>query len=271
MCRLVAYAGPPIAVDRPLFAGSHSLFRQSWAPRELLTGSVNVDGFGVVWYPSDGSGPLRLARTEPAWYDPEVQPLLATQEARVAVAALRNATPGLPVEPSGLLPRLLDGWSFTLNGWVPDFRKEHMRALRDPLPDALYARLTGVSDSETLFLRIVAALREGAEPGAALAGAVEAVAERLGPRTSAPLTMVLSRADGHWVVHTNAGEGPCNSLYLARGSEALGRGAVVASEPLDQGSGWERVPPRSALHVPVEGEITRSALRDRDPGPGSGG
>jgi glutamine amidotransferase len=261
MCRLVAYAGPPLAVDRTLFAGSHSLLRQSWAPRELLSGSVNVDGFGVAWYPPGRAHPLRFARTEPAWYDPEVEPLLAAQEASVAVAALRNATPGLPVERSGLLPMTLEGWAFTLNGFVPDFRSLHMRALRRPLPDELYARLTGVSDAETLFLRVVAEMRAGREPEDALARVVQAVADRIPPRISAPLTLVLSGADGHRILHTNAGDGPCNSLYLARAPEAIGTGVVLASEPLDQGSGWDPVAPHSAVTIAADGDITRS-----DPG-----
>lgn len=266
MCRLVAYAGPPISAARPLFAGSHSLLRQSWAPRELLSGSVNADGFGVVWFPDTGN-PLRLARTEPAWYDPEIEPLLDAQRAGVCVAALRNATPGLPVERSGLLPMVRGAWAFSLNGWVDDFRGAHMRALREPLPDALYARLEGVSDAETLFLRVLAELETEAPPLVALERVAEAVSERLPPRVSSPLTMILSGAGGHSVVHTNAGEGPCNSLYLGRDTEALGAGTVLASEPLDAGAGWERVAPDSALRITASGQVERSDRRRRDRGP----
>lgn len=267
MCRLVAYAGPPVAVDRPLHAGSHSLLRQSWAPRELLSGSVNADGFGVIWYPGEAKAPLRLARTEPAWYDPEVKPLLAAQTSAVCVAALRNATPGLPVQRSGLLPLVVDRWAFTLNGYVPEFRERHMRALRAPLPDALYSRLQGVSDAETLFLRVVAEVDAGSSAEEALVTVARSVEERLPARTPAPLTMVLTHPDGHVVLHTNAGSGPCNSLYLGRGTDALGPGTALASEPLDAGAEWTAMPPDTLLSVGPDGGVTRSRRPDRARGP----
>ncbi|NIP81163.1 MAG: class II glutamine amidotransferase, partial [Gemmatimonadetes bacterium] len=62
-------------------------------------------------------------------------------------AALSNGTPGIPVDRSGLLPLVFERWSFALNGFVPDFRRSHMRALRAGLPDELYADLRGSSDS----------------------------------------------------------------------------------------------------------------------------
>ena len=50
MCRLLAYAGAPLPADVPVFSGDHSLVRQSYAPREMLSGQVNADGHGVAWY-----------------------------------------------------------------------------------------------------------------------------------------------------------------------------------------------------------------------------
>lgn len=254
MCRLVAYAGAPTSVAPLVFGGSHSLYRQSWAPRELRSGSVNVDGYGVAWWNGpDEDSPGLLRRAEPIWYDPDLEPLLTRQTGVVVQATLRNATPGLPIDRTGVLPLVSDGWGFSLNGWVPSFRERHMRALRTQLSDRLYARLRGVSDAETLFLVTLQALLDGADPLVALRQAVELVRRRLSEAEAAPLTLVLSRGSGVHLLHTSVGDSPCNSLYVGRESPLAPHGVVVASEPLDD-SPWEPVPPHSALHLtPDEG------------------
>lgn len=258
MCRLVAYAGAPTSVETMVFHGSHSLFRQSWAARELLTGSVNVDGYGVAWWPEEGSGPLRVARAEPIWYDAELRPLLASLRGGVIQATLRNATPGLPVDRSGLLPFVREGWSFSLNGWIPEFRKRHMRALRAPLSEARYGALTGVSDAETLFLRTLDAMDRGRRPLDALREVVDAVEARLDDGEVAPVTVVLSSAEGVHTLHRTVGGGPCNSLYLAVAPPWAPDGSVLASEPLDDVSDWRPVAPGSAVTQRADGTVERS-------------
>ncbi len=257
MCRLVAYAGLPTSVGALVFGGEHSLERQSWAPRELLSGSVNADGFGVAWWagPAGPTQPQRIRRAEPIWYDPETRALLEAQRGHVVQATLRNATPGLPVDRSGVLPLVLDGWAFSLNGWIPDFRAGHMRALRATLTDARYAALTGVSDAETLFLLVLDELDAGHAPRAALQSVVERVEGRLEPGASAPLTLVLSSDSGVETLHTSLGGSPCNSLYVAEGAALAPQGAVLASEPLDPSGRWEAVPPFSRVTQTVEGRV----------------
>ncbi|MEV4728171.1 ergothioneine biosynthesis protein EgtC, partial [Micromonospora humida] len=77
MCRHLAYLGPPVTLRSLLYDPPHSLVRQSWAPRDMRGGgTVNVDGFGVGWYPGtgrpggdDGRGgaPVRYRRAGPIW------------------------------------------------------------------------------------------------------------------------------------------------------------------------------------------------------------
>jgi len=246
MCRLVAFNGPPAPLARLVFGGTHSLARQSWEPRELLSGSVNADGYGVAWWPTGSERPVRIARAEPIWYDPDLPSLLSTLAAESVLAVLRNTTPGLPVDRSGLLPLVRDRWSFALNGYVPAFRARHMRRLREELPDGFYARLEGVSDAETLFHLALAALASGTDPVDALADVRDRVAARLGPRETAPLTMVLSDGGGFTVLHTTV-NGSVNSLYLRDGADLVGGGVLLASEPLDDADRWERVPDHSVV------------------------
>lgn len=257
MCRLTAYLGAPLPVARLVFGGKHCLYRQSWAPRELLSGSVNADGWGTAWW-REGRA-LRLARTEPVWRDPTLEPVLESVEATCAVAALRNTTPGLPSELAAVPPLVHGRWAFVLNGFVPSFRTGHMRALRERLPDDLYAELKGASDTETLFYLGVAALRDGASPAEALEDLVTTVLDRVarGPETAeCHLTMLL--ADGEVVAACRASNvEETNTLYLAEGGPLAPAGVLLASETLDDDATWRRVPPQSVVTVGPDGPRVR--------------
>lgn len=256
MCRLLSYVGKPTAVGPLVFGGGHSLYEQSWKPRELLSGSVNADGYGVVWY-SDGR-PGRIAEARPIWYDDGLERTLSLIESSCVVAALRNSTPGLPVDRAGLLPMVHDRWSFVLNGFVPDFRALHMRALRADLPDDLYAALRGSSDSETLFLLAVAALRAGATLEEALVQVVERVSARVGKR-EAQLNMVLSDGESVAAVRSSTVL-VSNSLYLARRPAFAPHGTVIASEAVDAGGAWTVVDGHSWTRIDAHGEVTSESI-----------
>jgi glutamine amidotransferase len=234
-----------------VFGGDHSLYRQSWEPRELLSGSVNADGYGVVWY-ADGR-PRRIAEPRPIWHDDALEHTLGGVEASCVVAALRNGTPGLPVDRAGLLPLTCGRWTFVLNGFVPGFRERHMRAMRASLPDHLYAQLRGASDSETLFLLAIAALENGARPMEALCAAAGAVSSRVGSE-EAQLAMLLADGSSVSVVLTST-VARANSLYVGRGTSQGPAGTVLASEALDDASGWEAVPPHSSVTLSSDGDV----------------
>lgn len=249
---MVAYVGREELPLQPLvFGGSHPLAEQAWAPRELLQGTVNVDGWGVVWY--HGGRPVRLARPEPVWHDTDLPDVLASLRARTAVAALRNATPGLPVDAASVLPLRLDRWAFVLNGFVPDFRSRWMRTLRAALPERLYRRLRTMSDAETLFLLAVSRLEAGAGPGEALGWTVEHVLELVGPDgPETHLTALLT--DGETVAVTrSSNRGEVNSLYWIRSGSLAPHGTLLASEALDHEEGWTPVPERRVAEFGPDG------------------
>ncbi len=257
MCRLVAYRGTPAPLADLVFGGSHSLYRQSWAPRELLSGSVNADGYGVCWYTPGGVA--RIAEPRPIWHDPDLESTLATVESGAALAALRNSTPGIPVDRSGLLPLAHGPYTFALNGFVPDFRRSHMRALRAPLPDEWYAKLTGASDSETLFLLALAALARGRSLLEALVEVVNSVRARVGTE-EAQLNMIVS--DGHRLVAVRTSTvDATNSLYVADRPAFAPGGVVLASEPTHTDAAtWTAVPAHSAVVVEPDGSTTTGPL-----------
>ena len=51
MCRLAAYLGPEIPLRSFLLDFPHSLYQQSWDPKELTEARLNADGYGVAWRP----------------------------------------------------------------------------------------------------------------------------------------------------------------------------------------------------------------------------
>ena len=257
MCRLVAYLGAPLTPAHLVFDGSHSLYEQSWAPQELLSGTINADGYGVVWY-AEGR-PARLAELRPIWYDADLRSTLSSLSSGCVLAGLRNSTAGIPLDRSGLPPLVFEKWSFMLNGFVPDFRMQHMRALRAELPDDLYAELQGSSDSETLFLLAVAAVRGGATLPEALQHAAKAVYDRVGRETEAQMNMVLS--DGETIAAVRSGTVlETNSLYFAKRPPFAPDGIVLASERLDPGAAWEAVDGHSWLEIGPDLDVRGEGL-----------
>lgn len=256
MCRLLAYVGEPARAAPLVFGGSHSLYEQSWKPRELLSGSVNADGYGIVWY-ADGR-PARIAETRPIWHDAELERTLSAIGSSCVFAALRNRTPGIQVDRSGLLPLVFDRWSFALNGFVPDFHASHMRALRGALPDELYAALRGSSDSETLFLLTMAELLEGATMVEALTSTVRRVAARVAEH-EAQLNMVLADGSGLAAVRTGTVL-MTNSLYVAQHPPFAPGGVVLASEAPETGAVWSAVDGHSWIEIDADGSVRSEVL-----------
>ncbi|NIP58465.1 MAG: hypothetical protein GWM92_08795 [Gemmatimonadetes bacterium] len=257
MCRFVAYAGPERSARALVFGGTHPLVEQSWAPRELLYGSVNADGYGVGWY--DDGRPVRIARPEPVWYDPELERLLETVRGSLVVASLRNATPGIPLGPEAIAPLVREGHLFVFNGYIQEFGPRYLRRFLDTVPDDLFGTLRSVSDTETLFLMALAHVRRGADPGEALEAVVREVREAVGDELEAQLNLLLADERGVAVTRASSVE-ETNSLYLARDPSLARGGIVVASEALDEEPVWTPVEPQSLVMAHVDGTVRTKDL-----------
>jgi predicted glutamine amidotransferase len=165
----------------------------------------------------------------------------------------------MPLDRSGVPPLIFEKWSFMLNGFVPHFRSRHMRELRAELPDDLYGELRGSSDSETLFLQAVAAVREGATLPEALERVAKAVHHRIGRDTEAQLNMVFS--DGERIAAVRSGTLlVTNSLYFASRPPFAPDGVVLASERLDGGAVWEPVDGHSWIEIGPDVEVRGEGL-----------
>ena len=266
MCRIAAYLGrEQVPLSSLVLEPEHSLLIQSYAPKEMMSGVVNADGFGAGWYAPEIDGDPAVYRSNaPLWADRSFGSIAPKVRSATFLSAVRSATPGLPAEESGVPPFASGPYLFAHNGAIKNFRSTAMRPLRDSLSDASYSGLLGVTDSETIFAFLLDRLYEAkARPGDADSLA-EATAEtvQLVSTLCAELEVYASLnvgvTDGEAAVFARySTEGPGNSLYCVEGGEIFPNAVVVASERLDEDAGWRQVPDRHLLVASSGGAATR--------------
>ena len=248
MCRHLAYLGPPITLEQLVLTPEHSLLRQASQPRYQSRGTVNADGFGVGWYDLERRRePARYRTARPIWTDHSFASFAGLISSTAALASVRSATPGFPVEESGTAPFADGAWLFAHNGIVPGFQTGVGRELRQDISDDRSMAILGASDSELLSAMTFDRIDGGAEPGEALADVIKAV-EAI---TTARLNMVVT--DGERIAATAWR----NSLFVLD-NRLLDGAVIVASEPYDDDPAWEAVADRSLVEVDAESTRTRS-------------
>jgi glutamine amidotransferase len=245
MCRHLAYLGPPVTLAALLYDPPHSLARQSYAPRHQRYGTVNADGYGVAWYdPSVRPEPARYRRAGPIWADRSLPSLAGVVRSGAIMAAVRSATPPVPVEESGSAPFSAGPWLFSLNGVVAG----DLVTLRRSISDQRQHGIEGASDAELVFALLLDRLDQGRAPAAAVVEVVSSLPGRLN----------LLLTDGRTIWATAWGDSL--TWRLAPG----GAGVVVASEALDDQPGWVPVADRSLLTATSSG-CRVEAIPDRTP------
>lgn len=243
MCRFAAYLGPPRPLSALLYDPPRSLQVQAYAPAEMLSGHVNVDGTGVAWWSAESTdGPLRYVTAATPWADPNLPTLAPRLTGRVQLAAVRSTTPGLSHGTPGVAPFVHDGVAFAHNGWLGEYRAGVGRSLLAGLSDEIHGAVDPVTDSAVLFAVLLEHRRRGADLLAATRRTVTTASAAVAA-AGAAATLNLLVSDGARVIAARAShETECNSLYTLRDAGAWPAGAVVASEPLDPALAWEPVP-----------------------------
>lgn len=247
MCRLVAYLGEEISLGALVEAPSHSLLRQSWQARELTHATVNADGWGAALYVPGDPAPCRYVHTLPIWADVNRPHLGRALRSGCILAAVRSATDSATVAPANTQPFVDGSLAFVHNGFAEPFATTIRGRILAALSPNRLAALAGPTDSEHLFAWILQTLDErgAAGPGdwlaaaAQVTGQIGAWAVEEGGR--AIFSLVLT--DGRSMValrRAHGAEPP--SLYLLQAGGAIGRGTVIASEPLDDDPGWTPIP-----------------------------
>jgi gamma-glutamyl hercynylcysteine S-oxide hydrolase len=266
MCRFAAYLGKEqIPLSSLVLEPDHSLLVQSYAPKEMMSGVVNADGFGAGWYaPEVDHEPAVYRSNSPIWADRSFGSIAPKVRSATVFAAVRSATLGLPVEESGVPPFASGPYLFAHNGAIQNFREAAMRLLRGSLSDASYSKLLGMTDSETIFALLLDRLRDaGICPGdsGALAEATAETVRRVSDvctKLGVYAALSVGVTDGKAMAFARySTQGPGNSLYFVEDGKAFSDAVVVASERLDGNAGWQPVPDWHLLVAGSEGVATR--------------
>jgi len=261
VCRQLAYVGPPVTLAALLLDPPHGLEHQSYAPADMRGDvAVNADGFGAGWYPPAavrqlaGTGaadaapgaashgdpganpeaapvqPARYRSDRPIWADTGFAALAAVTTGTAVLAAVRSATPGMPVTTAAAAPFAEGPWLFSHNGAVRGW-PDAVAGLASALPVRDLLTLDAPTDAALLWALVRHRLRRGEDPAAVLAGTVLAV-EAAAPGSR--LNLLLTDGTTIWA-----------TTWTHALSVRVGEGAVtVASEPSDAGPGWVAVPDR---------------------------
>ncbi|MFZ6005364.1 MAG: ergothioneine biosynthesis protein EgtC [Actinomycetota bacterium] len=244
MCRHLAYLGPARSISSLLYEPSRSLETQSWKPLHQREGAMNADGWGVGWWDLDiRDEPARYRTAAPMWTDTSFRSVADVVAASAIVAAVRSATPPSPIVDTGNAPFSSGPWLFSLNGFVRGFRGEVGEELRRAVSHERAVGIEGSTDTEVLFALVLDELDGGSTPAAALS----AVTARVLARTEGKLNLLL--ADGHGAVASTCG----NSLFTLTDAGLAAGGVLIASEPLDDHSGWQAVPDCSIVEATING------------------
>ncbi len=241
MCRWIAYRGLEIPLEHYVTEPKHSLISQSLNALEA-TASVNGDGFGLGWY-GEYEEPGLYHEVRPAWSDENLRNVCRHIRSRLFFAHARAAT-ATPVARANCHPFSYGRWMFMHNGFIGNWPR-YRRAVEDLIPDGLYPRRGGTTDSEAMFLAIL-----GAGAGEDPVGATKHVMLKL-------KTMVDEGADDDQLRFTAAlmdGQAiyafrysvkdSANTLYYRSSRD----GTVIASEPLDTDRDpWIPVPENHVL------------------------
>lgn len=273
MCRFLCYKGPPLLAADLLYQPANSLIRQSFHAKERVE-PLNGDGFGLGWYtPEIDSTPCVFASLTPAWSNQNLRRLSAHVRSTCFFAHVRAASPGMRVCEANCHPFQYGRFLWMHNGGIRDFVRIKRR-LRASLPDHLYNRIEGTTDSEhafAVFLHLLGdtdGLSDAREMGQALVKTIEQL-ERWTAETglSGPSYYNFAVTDGSSVAAVRYVSDPTvepQSLYYSTGGKygcengvckfsdcsKSEKTIIIASERLtSEVNDWFRVAPNHILTV----------------------
>jgi len=264
MCRWLAYSGEPLRTTELVLNAKHSIVAQS-LDSPLGAETVNGDGFGFGWYPTEPSVPNvpgLFHSIEPAWNDQNLREITQAVESPLFFTHVRAAA-GPPIQQTNCHPFRYQNWLFMHNGVIADFAavKRDLTFAVDP---SLYPHILGTTDSEVLFhLALTYGLQD--DPIAAMGKAIQFV-ESVGHEhgVAFPMQGTIAVSDGATVwAFRYSSQGRTRTLFHSADIDTLrvmypdverlqifGRHAhVVVSEPLNDLPGAFLEVPESTVVV----------------------
>ena len=245
MCRWIAYQGEPVFLEEFVTQPCQSLVAQSRRCREAKT-EVNADGFGLGWY-GDRIKPGVFRDIRPAWSDENLLSLAHQIQSRLFFAHVRAST-GTATTRANCHPFTYGPWLFMHNGQVGGYDRIRRR-IDMAIPDELFSHRAGTTDSEAIFLLMLAHGLEHDPPVAIQKTLALIETEMARGKIVEPLRFTSAFTDGHTLYAVRyASDGQPPTLYTRVCEKVMG--TLVVSEPLDDGkNGWTAVPPQSLVTV----------------------
>ncbi|MEA5565178.1 MULTISPECIES: ergothioneine biosynthesis protein EgtC [unclassified Anabaena] len=257
MCRLLAYLGSPISLDHLLYKPEHSLIVQSYQPREMTSGLLNADGFGVGWYHSQkNTDPFIYKNTLPIWNDINLPSLSRYVESKCVLAYVRSATPGQALDFANCQPFNHQQTLFIHNGRIEKFRQTLHRKIRSTLIPNFYEQINGNTDSEHIFALLLSQiqLNKHRPPEYALRTTLLALGE-MAKRYQVEASANTVFSDGKRLIASRfSTSAPAPSLYWLRDDLTFPNSVIIASEPLFAGN-WTGCPENSIITVGEDCDI----------------
>ena len=238
MCRLVAYCGPSVSLEKLILHPYHNLYKQSWQPKETSYALLNADGFGFGWYDACGTA-CHYRNPMPIWSDINLKTLSRALHAKIWFAMVRSATEENDAYPHNLQPFIYKQYMFMHNGFIRDFKHGALQKILKVLPDSIVASIHGLSDSAYLFGLVCYFLeQERGQLKAALQKTLQWCQTQLSSHHTM-LNMILS--DGKSIVALRAAiHEQAPTLYMMQKThvDLPKQAQVLASEPFAENEQW---------------------------------
>jgi predicted glutamine amidotransferase len=263
MCRWLAYLGEPVFLEDFISKPCQSLIAQSRHSREAKS-EVNADGFGVGWY-GERERPGLFRDVRPAWSDENLLSIAHQIRSPLFLAHVRAAT-GTATIRTNCHPFAAGRYLFMHNGQVGGWQRVR-RAVENATPDSTYANRSGTTDSEAIFLLLLAlgmgsdtkgsgakgSDAKGSNAKRAFAAVVDLIEREMAAcDVNDPFRLTAAMSDGETLYAIRyASDARPPTLYLNTQGNPNGlRGALLVSEPIDDaGIGWDAVPPQSFVRI----------------------
>ena len=257
MCRLVIYKGALVPISRLVIDPPHSLYRQSYDAKEMLSGRLNADGFGIGWYnQTPGTSPAVYTNIQPIWNDPNVPRIMNRISSELFFAHVRGASDGMPVTLTNTHPFYYRNFLFMHNGAVDEFRSRVFPEITSSIHPSLWDFIKGNTDSEHVFALWLSFVNAVNTVSFTLEEQIQALRktisllEAIALKNKIDMVLNIGISDGINVIATRHHFGSRKAtLYYLTNSAELPNASIIASEKLNDDPRWNVVPERSIVTI----------------------
>ena len=264
MCRLLAYLGDSIQLDRILIKPEHSLIKQSYQPQEMTAGLLNADGFGIGWYDTKPyNPPYSYKNVLPIWNDSNLPNLARYIESKCYLGYVRSATSSLSVDTINCQPFSHRNLLFVHNGYIDEFRETLFRPIKESLNDVAYKNVFGTTDSEHIFALIVNEIENNRDFSLTKALHQTIIKlNKLAKPDNIGFSANVALSNGKELTacrYSNRGGKDNPTLYYTKNHSLYPNTVIIASEPMFEGD-WVSCPEKSIISVQENLEISVNSI-----------